>query len=101
VQAITPSMMRKLHWVNPVFVCEIKFAEWTRDGKLRAPVFLGLRDDKKPKEVGREAEILDCTCRVISREYGEAMKVKVVVMPGAAVLEPRGNAVRDGRGLLV
>ena len=55
VQAITPSMMRKLHWVNPVFVCEIKFAEWTRDGKLRAPVFLGLRDDKKPKEVGREA----------------------------------------------
>jgi len=55
VQAITPSMMRKLHWVNPVFVCEIKFAEWTRDGKLRAPVFLGLRDDKKPKEVVREA----------------------------------------------
>ena len=54
VQAITPSMMRKLHWVNPVFVCEIKFAEWTRDGKLRAPVFLGLRDDKKPKEVVRE-----------------------------------------------
>ena len=55
VQAITPSMMRKLHWVNPVFVCEIKFAEWTRDGKLRAPVFLGLRDDKKPNEVVREA----------------------------------------------
>ncbi len=55
VQAITPSMMRKLHWVNPVFVCEIKFAEWTWDGKLRAPVFLGLRDDKKPKKVVREA----------------------------------------------
>ena len=55
VQAITPSIMRKLHWVNPVFVCEIKFAEWTRDGKLRAPVFLGLRDDKKPKEVVRDA----------------------------------------------
>ena len=55
VQAITPSMMRKLHWVNPVFVCEIKFAEWTRDGKLRAPVFLDLRDDKKPKEVVQEA----------------------------------------------
>jgi bifunctional non-homologous end joining protein LigD len=54
VQAITPSMMRKMHWVNPVFVCEIKFAEWTRDGKLRAPVFLGLREDKRPKEVVRE-----------------------------------------------
>jgi bifunctional non-homologous end joining protein LigD len=55
VLGITPSMMRKLHWTNPKFVAEIKFAEWTRDGKLRAPVFLGLRDDKKPSEVIREA----------------------------------------------
>jgi len=55
VQDITPSMMRKMHWVNPVFVCEIKFAEWTRDGKLRAPVFLGLREDKNPAEVIRES----------------------------------------------
>jgi bifunctional non-homologous end joining protein LigD len=55
VQDITPSMMRKMHWVNPIFVCEIKFAEWTRDKKLRAPVFLGLREDKDPTEVVREA----------------------------------------------
>jgi len=54
VQGITPSMMKKMHWVNPVFVAEIKFAEWTRDGKLRQPVFLGLRDDKDPREVTRE-----------------------------------------------
>ncbi len=54
VQGITPSMMRKMHWVNPVFVAQIKFAEWTRDGKLRQPVFLGLREDKKPTEVVRE-----------------------------------------------
>ena len=54
VQGITPSIMRKMHWVNPVFVCEIKFAEWTRDGKLRAPVFLGLREDKRPSDVIRE-----------------------------------------------
>jgi bifunctional non-homologous end joining protein LigD len=54
VQDITPSMMRKMRWVNPVFVCEIKFAEWTRDKKLRAPVFLGLREDKNPTEVIRE-----------------------------------------------
>ncbi len=54
LQDITPWMMRKMHWVNPVFVCEIKFAEWTRDGKLRAPVFLGLREDKDSIEVVRE-----------------------------------------------
>jgi len=55
VQGITPSMMKKMHWVNPKFIAQIKFAEWTRDKKLRAPVFLGLRDDKKPTEVVREA----------------------------------------------
>jgi bifunctional non-homologous end joining protein LigD len=54
VQGITPSMMKQMHWVNPKFVAQIKFAEWTRDGKLRQPVFLGLREDKKPEEVVRE-----------------------------------------------
>jgi bifunctional non-homologous end joining protein LigD len=58
-QGITPSMMRKMHWINPKFVAEIKFAEWTRDGKLRAPVFLGLREDKKPSDVVREAAPLE------------------------------------------
>jgi len=57
VLGITPSMMKKLHWVNPKFVAEIKFAEWTRDRKLRAPVFMGLREDKKPSEVVREAPL--------------------------------------------
>jgi bifunctional non-homologous end joining protein LigD len=54
VLGITPSMMKKMHWINPKFVAEIKFAEWTRDGKLRAPVFMGLREDKNPGEVVRE-----------------------------------------------
>src|SRR5438270_202786 len=55
VQGITPGEMRKYNWVNPKFVCQIKFAEWTRDLKLRQPVFLGLRQDKNPREVVREA----------------------------------------------
>jgi len=54
VQGITPGQMRKCTWVNPKFVAQIKFAEWTRDLKLRQPVFLGLREDKNAREVGRE-----------------------------------------------
>ena len=46
---------RDARWAEPELVAEIAFAEWTRDGKLRAPVFLGLREDKKPNEVVREA----------------------------------------------
>ena len=46
---------RNVHWVKPERVAEIKFSEWTHetaDGglKLRAPVFLGLREDKDPKD---------------------------------------------------
>lgn len=44
----------KAHWVRPVLVCEVKFSEWTRDGSMRQPVFLGLRTDKRPKDVVRE-----------------------------------------------
>ena len=41
-------------WVEPALVAEIGFVEWTHDGHLRAPVYLGLREDKEPEEVARE-----------------------------------------------
>jgi bifunctional non-homologous end joining protein LigD len=46
------------HWVTPRVVVEVKFAEWTSDGKLRQPIFLGVRDDKRPRDVHREHESL-------------------------------------------
>ena len=46
---------RRVHWVKPEMVAEIKFTEWTHESgdgglKMRAPVFLGLREDKEPRE---------------------------------------------------
>lgn len=41
-------------WLKPVLVCQVRFSEWTRDGGLRQPVFLGLRTDKPAKDVRRE-----------------------------------------------
>jgi bifunctional non-homologous end joining protein LigD len=41
-------------FLKPELVAQISFTEWTKDGKLRHPVYLGLRDDKKAKEVRRE-----------------------------------------------
>jgi bifunctional non-homologous end joining protein LigD len=45
---------RGTHWTEPQLVAQIGFAEWTNDGRLRQPRFLGLRDDKRPKDVVRE-----------------------------------------------
>jgi bifunctional non-homologous end joining protein LigD len=45
---------RGTHWTRPELVAQIGFAEWTTDGRLRQPRFLGLRDDKRPAEVVRE-----------------------------------------------
>lgn len=45
---------RQVTWARPELVCMVKFANWTQDNKLRAPVFLGLREDVDPREVRRE-----------------------------------------------
>jgi DNA ligase D-like protein (predicted ligase) len=45
---------RGTHWVEPELVGQIAFTEWTRDGRLRHPRFLGLRTDKPARDVVRE-----------------------------------------------
>ncbi len=45
------------HWVEPRLVCEVRYTEWTRDGGLRHPTFLGLREDKKPGDCRREEPV--------------------------------------------
>ena len=52
-------VLRKVTWVEPKLLCEVRFSEWTSDLKLRAPVFLGLREDKAPEEVVREGLPVD------------------------------------------
>ena len=50
-QGLSAAEMKRCRWVNPVMVCQVKFTEWTRDDRLRQPVFLGIREDKDPTEV--------------------------------------------------
>ena len=61
--AVVPKMpkVRKgdVVWVEPRLVCEVEFVEWTHDGRLRAPSYQGLREDKEPEEVRREEPLID------------------------------------------
>lgn len=50
-----PRTRERAHWVRPSVVVEVRFNEWTADAVLRQPVFLGVRDDKPPREVRRES----------------------------------------------
>jgi bifunctional non-homologous end joining protein LigD len=53
-QGLTAAEMKRCRWVKPTMVCQVKFTEWTRDDRLRQPVFLGLREDKSASEIARE-----------------------------------------------
>ena len=55
VPFVDPPKARKgVHWVRPKLVGQVGFAEWTHDGRLRHPRFIGLREDKSPRDVVRE-----------------------------------------------
>ena len=58
-QGMTRSAMREVTWIRPELVAQVKFAEWTEEGILRQPVFLGLRTDKAARDVSRETALTD------------------------------------------
>ena len=58
-----PKPDRAIAWVKPELTCQVKFANWTPDNRLRAPVFLGLRNDVNPRQVVREGELLAASAK--------------------------------------
>ena len=69
----------RLHFVRPELVAEVEFANWTNDERLRAPVFVRLRDDKPPSEVTRT----------------DAMAAPPPAIEAPAAADRRGDAVAD------
>ncbi len=54
-------------WTRPELVCDVKFAEWSKDGMMRQPIFLGLRDDIEPQSVCRELPVP--LAKAVKRRY--------------------------------
>jgi bifunctional non-homologous end joining protein LigD len=53
---MTADEMREMQWVRPELVAQIRFVEWTAEGRVMHAAFLGLRSDKGAREVRREAK---------------------------------------------
>jgi bifunctional non-homologous end joining protein LigD len=83
-----PLTNERPHWTDPRLVAEIKFTEWTADGKLRHPTYLGLRDDVRPETIRRErTPQVDLACEVRARPRGRHEQ------------SPQGKAARSAAGL--
>jgi bifunctional non-homologous end joining protein LigD len=86
------------HWVRPTLVAEVSFSEWTRDGRLRHPVFHGLRKDKDPKSIRREEPVMPE--RVAKKSVGRgraAAKHPVAAKAAAAIRLTHAERVIDAQ----
>ena len=92
--------MKDVHWVSPALVAEVSFAMWTRDGLLRQPSFLGLRDDK-PAEMVRveKPERATSTPRRGARPRAAAAPMAPAATPAAP--SARSSRARAASGEVV
>lgn len=60
---VPPPANEAVHWVRPEVIVEVEFSEWTHDGRLRQPIFVGVRTDKDPRTIVREPESVQATDR--------------------------------------
>jgi bifunctional non-homologous end joining protein LigD len=86
-----PTGLGRPHWVTPSLVAQVRFGEWTTDGRMRHPSFEGLREDKSPEEVVREMP----TPEKGSPSPSPAKRSKPAKEPADA---KRPAATRSGRG---
>jgi len=78
----------KITWVRPELVVEVKFTEWTRDGRLRTPVFLRMRDDKPAASV-RPAKVVERDSK--SQQMGPADKFDTIEHVLEQLARPKGE----------
>ena len=74
------------HWVNPEKVCEVSFAQWTSEGILRHPVFVGMREDKPAKDIGMEKP---------NKTRGKLKLAREISSPEKVLFKKEGKTKKD------
>lgn len=87
---------RGVTWVEPKLVAQVRFTEWTREGRLRHPTFLGLREDKAANEVGRDVKAgRELKASAVKKAIGAKSAIEVA---GVTITHP-GRMVDESSGL--
>jgi bifunctional non-homologous end joining protein LigD len=81
----------KGHWVRPKLVAEVAFTEWTGDGRIRHPVFHGLRTDKDPEAITREEPRHDADG---ATEAAPPPKAGITITHPDRVIDPKSKATK-------
>jgi bifunctional non-homologous end joining protein LigD len=76
---VKPKTNAPVTWVKPRLMCQVKFQEWTGDGNMRQPIFLGMREDKKPREVRKE--IAQSTSDIVAEKLDSKAGLKTSADP--------------------
>jgi bifunctional non-homologous end joining protein LigD len=88
----------KGHWVRPKLVAEVAFTEWTGDGKIRHPVFHGLRADKAPETITREkaahAPAVPAKAKAKSKSGAKPKGTGIKVSHGERVVDPSSGLTK-------
>lgn len=88
-----PRTNERAHWVKPKVVVEVKFSEWTADRRLRQPIYLGVRDDKNARDVGREGTSVQrkTVTKTVKRKTVAAGAARKTPAKKAAVAKAAGS----------
>lgn len=93
-----------VQWVEPKLICEVKFAEWTSEGSMRQPVFLGIREDKTAIEVAQEVPVKIDVDKLNKKTKKSTTKSKQIAEPVEDVFNKEklvGNIIVDVDGIEV
>jgi bifunctional non-homologous end joining protein LigD len=79
----------KGHWVKPKLIAEVAFTEWTSDGRIRHPVFHGLRADKDPQSITREKAAMPA-----GAPLSDAKIAGITITNAARIIDPASKATK-------
>lgn len=91
----TPRTNERAHWVEPRVVVEVRFNEWTGEGRLRQPIFVGVRDDKDARDVVREPSPIADALRP-ARAAIRPRPARAAGAPPISARGPRSRARKPG-----